>query len=95
VKAFPRCTGQNPKDLKAQEGIGALVDVKHPLGSTDRHSDQNSGGQASGPGVGGATQLQRGESQKVMRERAGDESGRLGAGENPCRANLGRGSRMK
>jgi hypothetical protein len=95
VKAFPRCMGQYPRDLKAQEGIEALVDVKNPSESTDRRSDKSSGGQASGPGADGATRMQRGESQKVMRAWVGDESSQLSVGENPCRANLGRGSGMK
>jgi hypothetical protein len=95
VKASPRCSVEYPRDLEAQEGIETRVDVKTPFGSTDRRSDQSSGGQASGPGAGGATRLQRGESQKVKRARAGDEAGRLSVGENPCRVNLGRGSGMK
>jgi hypothetical protein len=95
VKASPRCSAKYLRGLKAQEGIEVQVDVKTPSVPTDRRSDQGSVGQASGSGVGGATRLQRRELQKVMRERAGDEPGRLRVGENPCRVNLGRGSGMK
>lgn len=95
MKASPRCSAEYLSGLKAQEGIEALLDVKTPVTSTDRRSDKGSGGQASGSGVDGVTRLQRKLSQKVMRERAGEESGRLRVGENPCRANLGRGSGMK
>ena len=39
VKASPRCAGQDPRGLKAQEGIEVLVDVKPPSASTDRRSE--------------------------------------------------------
>jgi hypothetical protein len=95
VKAHPRCAVEYLRGLKVQEGIEAQAGLKTLSVSTGRCSDQCSGGQASGSGVVGVTRLQRRKSQKVKRERAGDESGRLGIGENPCRANLRRGCGMK
>jgi hypothetical protein len=83
-----------PARAKISRGDRASSGLNTLASATDRHLDQSLEGEASRPGVIGATRWQ-GIEGNGMKARHVDEAGRLGGGENPCGENLGRGCGMK
>jgi hypothetical protein len=87
-------SGENPEGAEPQEGNGSQSALTGGRATTDRWSDQSLEVDAVGAGARGATlsQAMAGNGKRAL---AGDEPVGLASGKNPCRGNLGRGSRMK
>jgi hypothetical protein len=94
VKASPRHPETNPRELKAQEGIGQSAGLNHLLAATDRCLDEGPEGGPGGSGSGGATRREE-KPGNDMRARLADEASRPDSGATPWSANPGRGSGMK
>jgi len=53
VRTWPRCSKENPRELKTEEGIEWQAGLNTLLGATDRCPDENPGGEAAGAGQSG------------------------------------------
>ena len=82
ARASPRHSEEDPKGLKAQEGIEWLAGLNHLQVTTDRCSDERPVGGAAGTGTGGATWREV-KVANDKREQLGDEASWLGSEENP------------